>query len=133
MSTKTVHSATNTAETVCAASEVPRSQQRRRILKAGTICFNGRHSTLACTVRDLSETGARLRIAGSINAPDTFELFIELDGIWVDCNVIWRRGTEIGVHFVSEITRETPKRKQVIQQQQTLAARPLIRRQPKSA
>ena len=107
-----------------------RAKARRRILKAGTICFNGRHSTLACSVRDLSDTGARLRLSGSISAPDTFELFIELDGIWVDSEVIWRHGSEIGVHFTSDLRREAPRRKQVLQQRTTVSARPSLRRQP---
>ena len=108
-----------------------RAKARRRILKAGIICFNGRHSTLACSVRDLSDTGARLRLTGSISAPDTFELFIELDGSWVDCEVVWRHGSEIGIHFTSNTRREAPRRKQVIQQQQQMPTRPSLRRQPR--
>ena len=92
----------------------PRQQPRRRVLKSGLICFNARHSTLPCTVRDLSETGARLLVSGSLNAPDTFELFVELDGIWVDCEVAWRRADQIGVRFTSPIKQAEAHRKQVV-------------------
>jgi hypothetical protein len=92
----------------------PRQQPRRRILKSGMICFNARHSTLPCVVRDFSETGAKLTVSGSINAPDTFELFIELDGIWVDCAVAWRKPDQIGVRFTSPIKHADPARKQVV-------------------
>lgn len=113
----------------------PRRSIRRRILKSGLICFNARHSTLPCVVRDFSENGARLRVTGSINAPDTFELFIELDGIWVDCEVVRRNGEEVGVEFTSEIKRVTPRRAQVLgssaerPQVATLRRRPINRQQ----
>ncbi len=110
--------------------EEPRLTARRRILKGGMVCFNDRHSTLPCAVRDLSEQGARLRLSGSGDAPDTFELFIELDGVWVDCDVIWRSNDEIGVAFSSPKRQEAPTRKQVLQQQQVAVNKPSLRRKP---
>lgn len=65
-------------------------------------------------VRDLSSVGARLRIDGSIGAPDTFELIIELDGLEAPCQVVWRRTPEIGVKFLSEPRKVAPKRTQVL-------------------
>ena len=61
---------------------------RWRLLKSGTMCFNGRHSTLPCTVRDFSDGGAKLVSQGAINVPDTFAFNIDLDGIWVACEVL---------------------------------------------
>ena len=55
--------------------------RRRRVLKAGIVAFNGRHSTLPCTVRNISATGAQLRMPGTASAPDTVDLIIELDGL----------------------------------------------------
>lgn len=110
--------------------EEPRSGARRRMLKTGQICYNERHTTLECAVHDLSEHGARLRVSGSIDAPDAFELFVELDGIWVDCEVVWRSNSEIGVVFTSEKIQEVPKRKQVIQQRRVTIVKPTLRRRP---
>jgi hypothetical protein len=107
-----------------------RGPVRRRILKAGIACFNGRHSTLPCTVRDLSDTGARVRSNGSINVPDTFELHIELDGLWANCEVIWRRGEEIGVRFTEPPVIVAAKRKQSISSMAAVPA-PSLRRVPK--
>jgi hypothetical protein len=53
-----------------------RKAPRRRIFKGAVIAFHDRLLTIACTVRDLSETGARLQVLGSIEAPDTFVLII---------------------------------------------------------
>src|ERR1700694_1010097 len=76
------------------ASSEARVASRRRVLKAGIVASNDRHLTVACTVRDMSASGARLRVAGSVGIPDTFELMIEVDGLEADCEVSWRRGDE---------------------------------------
>lgn len=88
--------------------------RRRRVLKAGIVAFNGRHSTLPCTVRNISATGAQLRMPGTASAPDTFDLIIELDGLEASCTVVWRRGEDIGVRFEGEPRKIAPKRAQVV-------------------
>jgi hypothetical protein len=86
----------------------------RRALKGGIVAFNDRHSTLPCTVRDISATGARLRVEGSVVAPDRFVLIIELDGLEADCEVVSRRAKELGVKLVSPPRTVVPRRVQVI-------------------
>lgn len=83
-------------------------------------------------MRDLSDCGARLQVEGSIDAPDTFELFIAIDGMEADCRVAWRRGKEVGVVFVGAVRKGEKKRTQVIAQWSG-AAKPTLRRQPKGA
>ncbi|MEZ5842633.1 MAG: PilZ domain-containing protein [Hyphomicrobiaceae bacterium] len=112
------------------ASGDERKGARRRTLKAGQITFNGRHCSLPCAVRDVTEGGAKLTVEGTMAAPDTFELHVELDGTWVDCEVAWRRGNTIGVRFVSPVRTEGAKRKQVVKSADGLAARPTLRRKP---
>jgi hypothetical protein len=87
---------------------------RRRVLKAGVVAYNGRHTTLPCSVRDVSDTGARLRIEGSIAAPDTFELIIPLDGLEASCQVAWRKDQDIGVQFIGAPRIVAAKRIQVV-------------------
>ena len=65
--------------------EGKRRSLRRRVLKGGIVAFNDRHSTLPCSVRDVSDMGARLRVTGSVSVPDTFELIIEFDGLEAPC------------------------------------------------
>lgn len=91
-----------------------RSALRRKQLKAGIISFNNRHSTLPCSVRDISETGARLEAAAA-SVPDTFELIVELDGLEADCQVVWRKVNFVGVRFAAPPRRTEPKRIQVVQ------------------
>ncbi len=78
-----------------------RTSPRRRILKGAIATFQDRRFTVACTVRDLSATGARLRVEGSVPAPDKFVLVIEADHSEADCEVVSRKGKDIGVRFVS--------------------------------
>ncbi|KAB2918510.1 MAG: PilZ domain-containing protein [Hyphomicrobiaceae bacterium] len=91
-----------------------RRATRRLVLKAGIVAFNDRHSTLPCRVRNISETGARLEIGGSLNAPDTFDLIIEIDGLEARCEVIRRNGNQIAVRFVSPPRITASRRVQVI-------------------
>jgi hypothetical protein len=104
-----------------------RRAPRKRVLKGAMIAFNNRSSTLSCTVRDISDTGARLRVAKDQAVPARFDLLIEVDGLEAPCTVAWRRGEDIGVTFDAPPTRRKPVRAQVIN---TLApgATPSLRR-----
>ena len=70
---------------------------RHRILKAGTIEFSG--DAIACTVRNISETGAALEINSPLWFPDHFTLSINSDGLRKSCHIVWRREKRIGVAF----------------------------------
>ena len=91
-----------------------RMAARRRVLKSGIAASNDRRLTVNCTVRDISDTGARLRVEGSMTVPDTFELLIPLDGLEAPCQVVWRKGGDVGVKFLSAPRIAAPKRAQVI-------------------
>ena len=91
-----------------------RMSPRRRVLKAGIAASNDRHLTVACTVRDISATGVRLRVDGSLAIPDTFELIIAVDGLEADCEVVWRRGNELGARFLGAPRSVGAKRAQVV-------------------
>lgn len=74
---------------------------------------------LACTVRDTSSTGARLEIVtqrgGNISRdrlPDQFTLFMPLDRLEVDCQVMWRQGQQAGVRYTSP-ARRLPRQESV--------------------
>jgi hypothetical protein len=112
-----------------AQNDARRSHPRRRVLKSGTIAFNDRFSALPCTVRDLSETGAHLRVEGTINVPNTFLLIIDLDGLEANCEVLWRKDKDIGVRFLSAPRMVPPRRTQVVKALVAEQA-PTLRRKP---
>ena len=106
-----------------------RQSPRRRVLKTGIVTFSGRNCSIECSVRDLSDTGAKLRATGSANIPDTFELIIETDGFEADCQVVWRKDNDIGVVFLGAPKRTTPTRRQVIDPIES-KTKSLVRRKP---
>lgn len=75
-----------------------RASPRRRTIKGGHIVVNDGFSTFNCTVRDMSEDGARLKVDGVIGIPDSFQLAMN-DGQKFACTVAWRTEREIGVKF----------------------------------
>jgi hypothetical protein len=91
-----------------------RVAQRRRVLKAGVVATNDRRLTRNCTVRDISDTGARLRMESSLVVPDTFELIVEIDGLEANCEVVWRSAGEVGVKFLGAPRKVAARRAQVI-------------------
>lgn len=100
------------------------------MLKSGKIAYSDRHVTINCMVRDISATGARLRIEGSVTAPDTFELLIPLDGLEANCQVVWRREADIGVKFLGAARTVGVKRAQVLSPLVPAHA-PTLRRKPR--
>ncbi len=78
-----------------------RGTPRQRTLKGARIVVSDGFSTLDCQVRNLSETGARLRVASVVGIPDSFELRLD-DGRIFQCRTAWRKSDEIGVSFVSD-------------------------------
>ena len=75
-----------------------RKAPRQRTLKGGVIAFHNRFSTIDCVVRNLTHTGAMLKVASTVGIPDRFELKLEHEDFrW--CQVKWRRDDTIGVAF----------------------------------
>jgi hypothetical protein len=72
-----------------------RAAQRHRVLKAGTIAFNG--GAINCTVRNLSTSGAALDVTSPVGIPEHFVLVS--NGSQLRCRVVWRKETRIGVTF----------------------------------
>jgi PilZ domain len=123
-----VDAPSGTAAPAAQAQDGPRKATRRRVLKSGVIAFNDRFSALPCTVRNLSSTGAQLRVDGTLSVPNTFELLIELDGLEAQCEVVWRRDKEIGVRFASLPRTGPPKRTQSVNPLTSRQASPLRRK-----
>ena len=111
-----------------AKPESARIAARRKQLKAGIISFNNRHSTLPCSVRDISDKGARLEAAAA-SVPDTFVLIVELDGLEAECEVVWRKVNFVGVKFTAPPKHTGPKRVQIVQAVGPKAG-PTLRRKP---
>jgi hypothetical protein len=76
-----------------------RGSPRQRVLKSGKIVFAGGSISVDCTIRNLSEAGARLQIPTTVAIPDRFTLVDAHARTRREATVIWRKGDQIGVRF----------------------------------
>ncbi len=86
-----------------------RAKQRQRVLKSAKMRLE-RGGVIDCTIRDISEDGACLRVASALGIPDFFELILD-EKILRPCRVKWRKETQIGVEFQQEIASATDAQK----------------------
>jgi PilZ domain len=71
---------------------------RHRVLKQGRLAFDSGGS-VDCTVRNLSDTGARLEVVTPVGLPETFTLVIPSDKFARRCHAVWSHDKRIGVAF----------------------------------
>lgn len=74
-----------------------RAAQRHRTLKGARIVFNAGRSTIDCTVRNLSATGAKLDVTSVVGIPNSFDLLVGEQPR--PCRVVWRSLKQLGVEF----------------------------------
>lgn len=72
---------------------------RQRHLRAAKISWNGGLFTADGMIRDLSPTGARLKFLSTDDIPESVHLLAVTSGAIWHVDVVWRRGSEIGVTF----------------------------------
>jgi hypothetical protein len=78
-----------------------RSQQRRRVLKAGKILFAHGACMLDCTIKNISEHGAMLQIESSVSVPDQFQLYEPSRLLLHEVRVVRRASRLLGIAITS--------------------------------
>jgi hypothetical protein len=83
---------------------MPRRKDKLRPLGlAVTIHRGDDHSPVDCTVIDISDKGARLRVPTTDDIPDHFTLiFAGANKVRRRCTVVWRKPGEIGVQITEK-------------------------------
>lgn len=76
-----------------------RSQQRNRCLKEGKIIFGNGTFVVDCTIDNLSETGAHLRVQGSSPLPKEFLLVEPSRNVVHKAEIVRRTPKGIGIKF----------------------------------
>jgi len=76
-----------------------RKEVRKRVLKRGKIVIEGLNSVIDCSVRNVSESGAHLRIESYFKVPDRFKF--QIVGVGAPREVIkrWQVGADLGVEY----------------------------------
>jgi hypothetical protein len=76
-----------------------RPKSRRQVLLTGIIASLAGDSSLDCTIRDLSETGARVVAAKGAQVPSHFYLINIRDRVAYEARLVRSEGPEAGVLF----------------------------------
>lgn len=89
------------------ADEVPVENKRRalrkRALLSGKIAYSGGNFTIPCTIRDISELGARVRIPEGQILPTQVFLIDVREGCAYDACTKWQRKPDAGLEFRQKI------------------------------
>lgn len=74
---------------------------RRRTIRGAKIIFNDNEVVAECTVRDLSDSGAKLTFKTVHPLPKCFRVLINEIGIF-DCEIMRVSGLDCGVRFLGQ-------------------------------
>lgn len=80
-----------------------REDARHRVLLGGFIETAAYLPEIPCTVRDVSLTGARIRIARGAILPERVMLRVPIRGECRLGRVVWRDGDAVGLHFETDV------------------------------
>jgi len=83
-----------------------RGSERMRAFMAARILFNKDMMQVDCTVRNLSEGGAKLEISGAVTLPDEFDLVIPQKNQRRRARLCWRQDDACGVRFLEPSEEE---------------------------
>ena len=86
-----------------------RSSHRQRTLKAAKVILTD-WTTMDCTIRDISEGGARLIFGDVFTLPQESRMLIVMTNTIVPVKLLWQRGLTAGVAFTG-LEEPAPTRK----------------------
>lgn len=87
-----------------------RKAVRHRVLKDGKIVMMNNWSVIDCCIRDVSDTGARIRCRDPAAVPNAFRLLTPHQNTIREVEVVWRREDMCGLRFTGP-PRTAPPRK----------------------
>jgi hypothetical protein len=76
-----------------------RSIGRTKIAKGALLFFAGQAGVFSCTVRDVTNRGAGVRLEGLSMLPLDFDLSFDGFRTIRKCKMVWREGDFVGVQF----------------------------------
>jgi len=81
------------------ASENKRLESRKRVLKPGVLVQSDGAISCDCSILDISDSGARVRVPRNHTVPPKFML-IDIQGLMAhDVSLMWRRDQFAGLRF----------------------------------
>ncbi|MBV8565612.1 MAG: PilZ domain-containing protein [Methylobacteriaceae bacterium] len=79
-----------------------RSSERMRVFLRAQIVFNDNRSTVDCSIRNMSSTGAKLELSQAVTVPGEFDLLIPQKGTRLRAKMRWRTTDAVGVEFIKD-------------------------------
>ena len=89
-------------------SDDRRGAPRRRALLSGKLVYGAAEYSVDCTIRDLTETGARVRLATDVPVHDPVWLIHLNLGTAYRAAVAWRKPSELGLRFDGAVDLNGP-------------------------
>ncbi|MCG6121174.1 MAG: PilZ domain-containing protein [Microvirga sp.] len=80
-----------------------RRTDRARTFIAARILFNKGSMQVECTVRNLSDGGAKLEVSEAVTLPDEFDLLIPQRAVTRRARLCWRSASFCGVAFLDAV------------------------------
>lgn len=84
-----------------------RTRERHRVLLSGKVAWIHNLQSSDCAIRDLSETGARIRLADPL-APNDPVLIVLRSGAAHCARTAWRHGAHVGLEFLDTVDLTGP-------------------------
>jgi len=81
-----------------------RKSGRRRTLFGGVV-YTGDNQALDCSISDISELGAKVRVGADLPIGSFVDLKINKLNDIRRCKVMWARGSHLGLEFVVKIDK----------------------------
>ena len=81
------------------AENRPEREHRRRVLKGASILSGINNSVVYCTIRNMHEHGAELKVSIEARVPTEFLLYVPTDSVCYRATVRWRTMDRCGVSF----------------------------------
>jgi len=85
-----------------------REELRRRVLLTGILIHGPADLTVDCAIRDLTDSGARVRLGAPDDLSQPLMLLVCRSGEAFEGEIAWRRGKEIGLSFLRRCDLTAP-------------------------
>jgi hypothetical protein len=85
-----------------------RNNVRQRVLLGGKLVYGASDFSVDCTIRDLNETGARVRLGANILVDDRVWLIHFRAAVAYWSIVAWRKPPELGLEFLEKVDLRQP-------------------------
>ncbi len=82
-------------------AEVRQDERVRAFLRA-RIVFNNNSSTIDCTIKNFSSSGAKIELDSTLSIPAEFDLDVPQKGRVYRARMMWRDANSLGVRFLEK-------------------------------